>query len=138
MRRGRIAVQVNASVVTQHAPHGNQTALLRQDRAFFAGIAADYREKRDRLVAGLRAVGFVVTPPEGAYYLFADYRGVPSLAAMSPTEAAMHLVREVGVAAVPGDNFYATGNDGDRYLRFAFCRSLETIEAGVARLRAGL
>ena len=62
-----------------------------------------------------------MTPPEGAYYLFADYRSVPSLAAMSPVEAAMHLVEKVGVATVPGDNFYATGNEGDRYLRFAFC-----------------
>ena len=113
-------------------------ALLRQERSFFAGIAEDYRRKRDRLVAGLREVGFTVTPPEGAYYLFADYRSVPSLAAMSPVEAAMHLVEKVGVATVPGDNFYATGNEGDRYLRFAFCRSLETLEAGVERLRAKL
>ena len=84
---------------------------------------------------GLREVGFTVTPPEGAYYLFADYRSVPALSAMSPTDAAMHLIEEVGVATVPGDNFYATGNEGDRYLRFAFCRSVETIEAGIERLR---
>ena len=138
-RTGRLrAVHDNLVVQAPTPLQKGAAALLRQDRAFFAGIAADYRKKRDRLVAGLREVGFAVTPPEGAYYLFADYRGVPSLAAMSPTEAAMHLVGEVGVATVPGDNFYATGNDGDRYLRFAFCRSLETIEAGVERLRAGL
>ena len=113
-------------------------ALLRQDRGFFDGIAGDYRRKRDLLVAGLREVGFTATPPEGAYYLFADYRTVPSLAAMSPADAAMHLVKEVGVATVPGDNFYATGDDGDRYLRFAFCRSIETLEAGIERLRARL
>ena len=63
---------------------------------------------------------------------------MPALADMSPTDAAMHLIKKVGVATVPGDNFYATGNDGDRYLRFAFCRSIETIEAGLERLRAGL
>ena len=113
-------------------------ALLRQDRTFFDGIAGDYRRKRDLLVVGLRAVGFTVTPPEGAYYLFADYRTVPALAEMSPTEAAMHLVRKVGVATVPGDNFYATGEEGNRYLRFAFCRSIETLEAAVERLRTGL
>ena len=113
-------------------------ALLSQDRAFFEGIADDYRRKRDLLVGGLREVGFAVTPPEGAYYLFADYRTVPALAALSPTEAAMHLVERVGVATVPGDNFYATGDEGSRYLRFAFCRSTETLEAAVERLRAGL
>ena len=113
-------------------------SLLRQDRAFFDGIAAGYLRKRDLLLDGLREVGFTASPPEGAYYLFADYRSVPALAAMTPTDAAMHLIREVGVATVPGDNFYATGNEGDRYLRFAFCRSVETIEAGIERLRAGL
>ena len=111
------------------------TALLEQGPGFFRGIAGDYRRKRDLLVAGLRAAGFGVTPPEGAYYLFADYRTVPALADLSPTDAAMHLVTKVGVATVPGDNFYATGDDGSRYLRFAFCRSTETLEAAVERLR---
>ena len=114
------------------------TALLEQGPGFFRGIAGDYRRKRDLLVAGLRAAGFGVTPPEGAYYLFADYRTVPALADLSPTDAAMHLVTKVGVATVPGDNFYATGDDGSRYLRFAFCRSTETLEAAVERLRARL
>ncbi len=79
-----------------------------------------------------------MTPPEGAYYLFADFRTVPALAGRSPTEAAMHLVEKVGVATVPGDNFYAAGDDGSRYLRFAFCRSTETLETAVERLRTGL
>ena len=113
-------------------------SLLRQSRAFFDGIAEGYRRKRDLLIGGLREVGFTATPPEGAYYLFADYRSVPALAAMSPLDAAMYLIEEVGVATVPGDNFYAIGDEGDRYLRFAFCRSIETIEAGLERLRARL
>jgi len=113
-------------------------SLLRRPRSFFAGIAEGYRRKRDLLVGGLREVGFAVTPPEGAYYLFADYRRVPALAEMPPTQAAMFLIEQAGVATVPGDNFYTTGNDGDRYLRFAFCRSLETLQAAIDRLRAGL
>ena len=138
--RTRLLRAVHDNLVVQ-APTPLQkgaVALLRQERAFFAGIAESYRQKRDRLVEGLRSVGFTATAPEGAYYLFADYRSVPALAKRSPMDAAMHLVTEVGVATVPGDNFYATGNDGDRYLRFAFCRSLETLEAGIERLRARL
>lgn len=113
-------------------------SLLRRERGFFGDIAEHYRVKRDLLVGGLRDAGFTVTPPQGSYYLFADYRSVPSLARMTPVEAAMHLIEKVGVATVPGDNFYGTGNDGDRYLRFAFCRSPETLEAGVERLRTRL
>ena len=138
--RTRLLRAVHDNLVVQ-APTPLQkgaVALLRQERAFFDRIAESYRQKRDLLVEGLRSVGFTATPPEGAYYLFADYRSVPTLAKMSPMDAAMHLVTEVGVATVPGDNFYATGNDGDRYLRFAFCRSLETLEAGIERLRARL
>ena len=79
-----------------------------------------------------------MSPPEGAYYLFADYRGVPALAALSPTQAAMFLIEQAGVATVPGDNFYAIGGEGERYLRFAFCHSLETLQAAIDRLRGGL
>ena len=138
--RTRLLRAVHDNLVVQ-APTPLQkgaVALLRQQRTFFGGIAGDYLRKRDLLVEGLRSVGFSATPPEGAYYLFADYRTVPALAEMTPVDAAMYLVKEVGVATVPGDNFYATGNDGDRYLRFAFCRSVETLEAGIERLRARL
>ena len=113
-------------------------SLLRQPVSFFAGIAEGYREKRDLLVAGLRELGFSATRPEGAYYLFADYRGVPALGGLSPMQAAMFLVEHAGVATVPGDNFYSTGREGERYLRFAFCRSLATLAEGIERLRAGL
>ena len=71
-------------------------SLLRQPRSFFADIAEGYRQKRDLLVGGLREIGFAVTPPEGAYYLFADYRSVPALAQMSPPQAAMFLIEQVG------------------------------------------
>ncbi len=113
-------------------------SLLRQPRSFFAGIAAGYRQKRDLLVNGLRDIGFAVTPPEGAYYLFADYRSVPALAQRPPTQAAMFLIEQAGVATVPGDNFYTTGREGERYLRFAFCRSLESLQAAIERLHTGL
>ena len=115
-----------------------QLRLLRKERAFFDGIAGGYRRKRDLLVEGLRSVDFTATPARGRVLPVRDYRTVPTLAAMSPMDAAMYLVRDIGVATVPGDNFYATGNDGDRYLRFAFCRSMETLKAGIDRLRARL
>jgi aspartate/methionine/tyrosine aminotransferase len=109
--------------------------LLRQERGFFEGIARHYQTKRDLLAEGLRAVGFRLTLPEGAYYLFADYREVPPLASLGPTEAAMRLIEHFGVASVPGDNFYGAGEHGAHRLRFAFCRGDETLAEGVRRLR---
>lgn len=108
--------------------------LLRLDDAFYKDIRKRYIEKRKVLVEALHEAGFVVTPPEGSYYLFANYRHVPALSNLPPMEAAMYLIKEIGVASVPGDNFYAVGDLGNSYLRFAFCRSIETLREGARRL----
>ncbi|HEY5675949.1 MAG TPA: aminotransferase class I/II-fold pyridoxal phosphate-dependent enzyme [Myxococcales bacterium] len=112
--------------------------LLQQDRAFFDEVGKGYQRKRELLLRGLREAGFHVSAPEGAYYFFADYRGVPAIRSLPPMDAAMYLIEKVGVASVPGDNFYKVGREGDDYLRFAFCRSLETLEEGVRRFRKHL
>ena len=129
------AIHDNLAVQAPSPLQRGAIRLLRQDRSFFDGIAAHYLEKREKLTAGLTSVGFRVTPPEGAYYLFADYTQVPGLRGFAPTEAAMELIKTYGVACVPGDNFYRTGNDGEKYLRFAFCRGAETLDEGVRRLQ---
>ena len=98
--------------------------------------------KLDILMTGLQQAGFRITPPEGAYYLFADYRKIPKLKNLSPTQAAMFLIEEIGVAPVPGDNFYniSDGNASEQnhthYLRFAFCRSIDTLREATNRLAA--
>lgn len=112
--------------------------LLTQDDSVFAQMWKAYDEKRQTLIDGLRAVGFEISPPEGSYYLFANYRRVPMLKAMSPMDAAMFLIRDVGVASVPGDNFYRVGDEGNEYLRFAFCRSLESLQEAGVRLASHL
>ena len=66
---------------------------------------------------------------------------MPSLAGLDPLSAAMKLTKEVGVACVPGDNFYVSARrsdaaHGQRYLRFAFCRSLGVLRAAAERLAA--
>ncbi|MFA6109820.1 MAG: aminotransferase class I/II-fold pyridoxal phosphate-dependent enzyme [Candidatus Latescibacterota bacterium] len=108
--------------------------LLNQPDEVFRGMWQSYAAKRQVLMDGLRRVGFRLSPPEGSYYLFADYREVPALASLSPMDAAMWLIQQVGVASVPGDNFYRVGNEGDRYLRFAFCRSIESLQEASTRL----
>ncbi len=114
--------------------------LLALGDEFYREMRTGYRDKRDVLMAGLAQAGFHTTPPEGAYYLFADYRRVPALDGLSPMEASMFLIERAGVAPVPGDNFYAAApagaarGDRDRYLRFAFCRSVDTLREAARRL----
>ena len=109
--------------------------LLALPDAFFRGLAHAYAGKRALLGDALRAAGFHISEPRGAYYFFADYRGVPEVGQLEPMAAALHLIEHAGVAAVPGDNFYSGGDGGDRYLRFAFCRSRDTLDAAARRLR---
>ncbi|MCF7791761.1 MAG: pyridoxal phosphate-dependent aminotransferase [Victivallales bacterium] len=108
--------------------------LLEMDREFYKNIYIKYKENCRILVEKLRETGFKVAYPEGSYYLFADYTNVKKLKDMTPMDAAVCLITNFGVASVPGDNFYSVGSDGNRYLRFAFCRSLESIKKAADRL----
>jgi aminotransferase len=108
--------------------------LLGLPPAYFRGLARGYADKRAILGDALRATGFRMTEPTGAYYFLADYRGVADLRHLDPLAAAMHLIERAGVAAVPGDNFYGRSDDGARYLRFAFCRARETLADAANRL----
>ena len=109
--------------------------LLEMPPEFFRGLAGRFAPKRALLGTALRDAGFRVTEPRGAYYLFADYRAVPEIGRLGPMAAAVRLIERVGVAAVPGDNFYGRGDAGSRYLRFAFCRSRVTLRSAAERLR---
>ena len=108
--------------------------LLSMPDLFFERLRARYGEKRHRLITAVEQVGFRLATPQGAYYLFADYGAVPRLAGRSPMEAATFLIETIGVATVPGDNFYADSGHAVRYLRFAFCRGLDTLGEAARRL----
>jgi aminotransferase len=49
---------------------------------------------------------------------------------------ARHLVRDVGVATVPGSSFFQDKTLGRRYIRFCFCKRNETLDAAAQRLRS--
>ena len=108
--------------------------LLSMPDLFFGQLRTRYSDKRQTLIAAVERVGFRVARPQGAYYLFADYGAVPCLAGRSPMEAAMFLIETIGVATVPGDNFYPDSGYTVKYLRFAFCRGLDTLGEAARRL----
>ncbi|MCX6611493.1 MAG: aminotransferase, partial [Acidobacteria bacterium] len=49
---------------------------------------------------------------------------------------AMHLVEKIGVSCVPGSSFFETAGVGDQWVRFCFCKKIETLEAARERLKA--
>ena len=99
---------------------------------YYAELARDYRERRDILYRGLRDSGFLCRPPEGAYYIMADFSALSSL---DDTAFSTFLARECGVAPVPGSSFYHRPEDGRKLVRFAFCKRIGTLRRAVSRLR---
>jgi aspartate/methionine/tyrosine aminotransferase len=99
---------------------------------YFTGLAGFYAERRDRLVGVLEGIGLPTITPRGAYYAMVDVSGLGG----SDVDVATRLVTEVGVAVVPGSSFFREPEHGARWVRFAFCKELATIDAAAERLEA--
>ena len=98
---------------------------------YYAALAADYRERRDVLHAGLARAGFRCRPPAGAYYILADFSELDD----RPDDVfARWLAAEVGVAPVPGSSFFRDPGDGRTLVRFAFCKTIPLLEEAAGRL----
>ncbi|MEJ2218303.1 MAG: aminotransferase class I/II-fold pyridoxal phosphate-dependent enzyme [Gemmatimonadota bacterium] len=103
------------------------------DDDYYADLAAGYRERRDVLVSALIEAGFRCAPPEGAYYVLADFS---NLSDEDDDHFARRLAADVGVAPVPGSSFFHHAEDGCDLVRFAFCKRKETLEEAGRRLRS--
>ena len=102
------------------------------ESAYYDTLAAQYQERRDYLLPVLKDAGLKPWKPAGAYYTMCDISSATDLSDVAFVE---HLIREIGVAAVPGSSFYRTGSDsGRRQIRFAFCKSLPLLEQVAERL----
>jgi aspartate/methionine/tyrosine aminotransferase len=100
--------------------------------AYYRELADGYRARREVLVNGLREAGFRCHPPQGAYYVMADFS---ELSPLDDATFSRLLAREAGVAPVPGSSFFHNPADGRSLARFAFCKRLETLEEAAHRLR---
>jgi aminotransferase len=98
---------------------------------YYNGLALEYRARRDLLCAAIQEAGFQFTPPEGAYYVLADFS---ALSDMPDDEFARWMTKEIGVATVPGSSFYHEAGLGRKHTRFAFCKKLETLERAAEKL----
>ena len=99
--------------------------------SYYEGLVSDYRARRDALLPSLRTAGFRVHEPAGAYYVMTDIR---DLTDEDDVTFALRLIRDPGVAAVPGSSFYSRPELGRTKLRFAFPKRLETLAAAAERL----
>jgi N-succinyldiaminopimelate aminotransferase len=108
--------------------HG-AVAALSAPPSFYDGLRAEYRARRDLLAGALARIGFDVRVPAGTYFVCA---GFGRFGFDDDVAFCRHLVEQVGVAAIPPSVFYERP-DRD-YVRFAFCKKDETLNAAIARL----
>ena len=104
-------------------------AGLELPRSYYEELGRLYAVKRDLFLGILRRTGLPFTEPQGAYYVMVD---VSALGFRTDTAAAEWLVREVGVAGVPGSSFFREPEP--RYIRFHFAKREETLLAAGERL----
>nr|WP_243645298.1 pyridoxal phosphate-dependent aminotransferase [Natrarchaeobius chitinivorans] len=98
-------------------------------QSYYETLADSYERRRDQLCAGLRNAGLEPVEPDGAYYVMTRY----------PTdetdlEFSYRLIREAGVAPVPGSSFYTDPDAEADWVRFTFSRNEATIDEAIDRL----
>jgi aminotransferase len=118
--------------LTVGAPHPLQqaaaTALAFPD-GYYEELAAAYAHRRDIFLNYLDVAGLNYSEPEGAYYVLVD---VSEFGVEDDTEFCKWMIRELGVAAVPGSSFFR--EPVNHLIRFNFAKKDETLHAAGERL----
>ncbi|GGA47520.1 aminotransferase [Sphingomonas psychrolutea] len=104
---------------------------LGKDAAYFADMRAGYQGSRDRLAAGLGALGYAVLPSSATYFLNIDLTA--SGIAMGDVAFAAWLIEEAGVATIPVSAFYAE-DPVTTVVRLCFAKQDATLDAALARM----
>ena len=102
--------------------------------AYYEQLQKDYEARRDLILPELEKAGFGTFRPDGAYYVMTDISG---FGFKDDIEFTRHLIREVGVACVPGSSFYSpdASGPGSQQVRFCFCKKDETLMLAAERLK---
>ena len=128
VRKTHDFLTVGAAAPLQHAA----AVALQMPDDYYEQLGADYQLRRDLLLPALGSAGFRVFSPDGAYYVMTDIAGLTD---EDDVTFAHRLIRDPGVAGVPGSSFYSRPELGRTKLRFAFPKQASTLAAAAERLR---
>ena len=104
--------------------HGVAAGIRALPSSFYAGLAKDYQQKRDRFCRALDKAGLPPCVPQGAYYVLADVSRLPG---ESSRERAMYLLEKTRVAGVPGEAFFKDPA-GSHFMRFCLAKTDDDLE----------
>src|SRR5438445_12915714 len=95
-------------------------------------LQVDYDARRYLILPELEKAGFRTFRTDGAYYIMTDISG---FGFKNDVEFTRHLIREVGVACVPGSSFFSDPALGSQQVRFCFCKKDATLLLAAERLK---
>jgi len=98
---------------------------------YYERLQQDYEMRRDVLLPVLEKAGFKTFVPDGAYYIMTD---ISNFGFSNDVDFTRHLIRDIGVACVPGSSFYSVPERGAQQVRFCFCKKDETLNLAAERL----
>ncbi|KAH9061032.1 PLP-dependent transferase [Lactarius vividus] len=117
------------------------------EHRFFENQLKEYQERRDIFVDALDQLGVTYTLPEGTYFVLMDSSNVKFpddypfpktvLGRGRDFRACWFIAMEIGVSSIPVSEFYCEEHMslGENYIRFSFCKDLDTLKAAAARLQ---
>lgn len=98
--------------------------------AYYDELQKLYTHKKELFINGLKELNIPHTEPQGAYYVMVD---ISEFGYDSDLDFCVDLIKNVGVAAVPGSSFFK--EEENRYIRFHFAKKDETLLAALDRLK---
>ncbi|HSR66679.1 MAG TPA: aminotransferase class I/II-fold pyridoxal phosphate-dependent enzyme [Acidobacteriota bacterium] len=106
-------------------------AAMNLPDAYYRQLADDYRQRRDYLLPALEEAGFRFRTPYGAYYVMTD---ISAITEQDDVSFVRRMITEFRLAAVPGSSFFHHKPLGSRYVRFAFCKTLDLLAEAAERI----
>ena len=108
---------------------------LNFSESYYEDLKRLYTEKRDHFIAGLDCIGLKHNVPQGTYFVLLDiqeFLNLPQFAGYTDLEFCEWMIREIGVAAVPGSSFFK--EDVNHLIRLHFAREKDVLDEAINRL----
>jgi len=118
----------NATSISQKAA----VEALRGPQDSVQTMLVEYQRRRDKIVAGLRAIpGITCAMPAGAFYVYPNVGAYLKKDGVADCKVLVdRLLEEAHVAVVPGPGFGT-----DEHVRLSYATSMENIEEGLQRMK---
>lgn len=108
---------------------------LEMPESHYEELQALYTEKKDFFLDGLDQIGLKHNNPEGTYFVMVDiqeFLDQEQFKGMTDLEFCEWMIKEIGVAAVPGSSFFK--EEINHLIRLHFARGKETLQEALKRL----